>query len=102
MREELSTRKYSWLVEAIQAGPLRVADPCALVTPAAQEWSAALLVQSFPDSSYFVWGRPPLMRADSTICARPEEACAVKTVTLPASVPDEGSAVVLLYTASPR
>jgi hypothetical protein len=73
-----------------------------LVSPDAHEWSAALLVQSFPDSSYLVRGRPPLMRADTTICAFPDEACAVKTVIVPASVPDVGNAVVLLYTASAR
>jgi hypothetical protein len=102
MPGELSTRKYSWLVDTIQAGPVSVADPCALVTPETHVWSAALLVQSFPDSSYLVRARPPLMRADSTICAFPDEACAVKTVIVPASVPDVGSSTVLLYTACAR
>jgi len=93
--EGLSHSQYSPSRETVHAGPLRAADPCASVTPAAQERSAALPAQSFPVRTYRVCGLPPVMSAASSIRVTPWADCAENTVTRPVSTPDEGSATVL-------
>jgi hypothetical protein len=53
--------QYSSLRRPVQGGPVSTALPWLSVTPLAQEWSAPLLVQSFPASTYLVRGLPPEM-----------------------------------------
>jgi len=54
------------------------------------------LAQSFPTRAYRVCGLPPLMRAENTTHVGPPGDRAESTVTSPISVPEAGSATVLL------